>query len=180
MATKTQLEANRANAWRSSGPKTPAGKARSSMNAVKHGLTAKTIVIGDEDPAQFDRLRESLEERFKPRSVMERELTERLAGIAWRLRRIPAFEAAILETRCAQADDYVPSWGHDAPIIGHALIQDGQNNDALGKLARHEAALMNQFTRTVQLLNFLQSQDLSEDEQVIDAALVPSKDRDAA
>jgi hypothetical protein len=105
---------------------------------------------------------------------------ERLAGIAWRPRRIPAFEAAILETRCAQADDYVPSWGRDAPIIGHALIRDGQNNDALGKLARHEAALMNQFTRTVQLLNFLQSQELAEDEQVIDAVSIPSRNRDAA
>jgi hypothetical protein len=178
MATKTQLEANRANAWRSSGPKTPAGKARSSMNAVKHGLTAKTIVIGDEDPAQFDRLRESLEERFKPRSVMERELTERLAGIAWRLRRIPAFEAAILETRCAQADDYVPSWGHDAPIIGHALIRDGQNNDALGKLARHEAALMNQLTKTLKALHFIQSQPPAEDATVIDIIADPSKGSD--
>jgi hypothetical protein len=112
--------------------------------------------------------------------VMERELVERLAGIMWRLRRVPAFEAAILEARCAEVDYYLCSWAQDTPTIGRALIQDGKHYDAIGKLARHEAALMNQFTRTVQLLNFLQSQDLSEDEQVIDAALVPSKDRDAA
>ena len=69
MATKTQLEANRANARRSTGPKTASGKARSSMNGLKHGLTAETIVIGDEDPAQFERLRKALEERFEPRSA---------------------------------------------------------------------------------------------------------------
>jgi hypothetical protein len=145
------------------------------LNAVKHGLTAKTIVIGDEDPAQFELLRKALEERFKPRSVMERELTERLAGIAWRLRRIPAFEAAILETRCAQADDYVPSWGRDAPIIGHALIRDGQNNDALGKLARHEAALMSQLTKTLKALHFIPSQSPAKDSDLIDITAAPSE-----
>jgi hypothetical protein len=141
---------------------------------------AHIVIIGDEDPAQFERLREALEERFKPQSVIARELTERLAGIAWRLRRIPAFEAAILEIRCAEADDSVASWEPDAPTIGRALIRDGNNSDALGKLAPHEAALMNQFTRTVQLLNFLQSQELVEDEQVIEAVPISSNDRNAA
>jgi hypothetical protein len=178
MATKTQLEANRANARRSSGPKTPEGKARASMNAVKHGLTAKMIVIGDEDPAQFEILRKVLEERYEPSSLLERELVERITGILWRLRRVPALEAAILETRCAQADDYVPSWGHDAPIIGHALIRDGQNNDALGKLVRHEAALMNQLTKTLKALHFIQSQPPAEDATVIDIIADPSKGRD--
>lgn len=179
MATKIQLEANRANARRSTGPKTPSGKARSSMNAVKHGLTAKKIVIGDEDPHQFDLLREAIEERFKPRSVMERELTERLAGIAWRLRRIPAFEADILETLCAKADYYPSPSTQNAPIMARALILDSKENQALGKLARHEAALMNQFRRTVQMLHFLQSQELGDDGQVIDAMLAPSTDNAA-
>lgn len=64
--------------------------------------------------------------------------------------------------------------------MGPALIWDGQNSDALGKLARHEAALMNQFTRTVQLLHFLQSQEFAEDEEVIDAASITSNGRNAA
>mgnify|MGYP001828964736 CR=1 FL=1 len=179
MPTKIQLEANRANAQRSTGPKTPSGKARSSMNAVKHGLTAKKIVIGDEDPHQFDLSREAIEERFKPRSVMERELTERLAGIAWRLRRIPAFEAEILETLCAKADYYPNLSTQNAPIMARALILDSKENQALGKLARHEAALMNQFRRTVQMLHFLQSQELGDDGQVFDAMLAPSTDNAA-
>ena len=110
---------------------------------------------------------------------MERELVERLAGIAWHLRRIPAFDAAILDTRCAEADGFVPSWAQDTPTIGRALIQDGKHNDALGKLARHEAALMNQFRRTVQMLHFLQNQELGDDGQVIDAMLAPSTDNAA-
>jgi hypothetical protein len=59
MATELQLEANRPNYVRSTGPKTPSGKVRSSMNVCKHGLTAQTIIIGDEDPAQFDALPQS-------------------------------------------------------------------------------------------------------------------------
>jgi hypothetical protein len=170
MATKTQLEANRANARRSSGPKTPAGKARSSMNAVKHGLTAKMIVIGDEDPAQFELLRKALEARYEPSSLIERELVERLAGIIWRLRRIPRFEADIIEARCTETRAFVPSRMQGAPAMGRALIWDGQNNDSLGKLSRHEAALMNQLTKTLQMLHFIQNQRAAEDEVVIEVS----------
>src|SRR6516164_5617909 len=102
MSTVNQLSANRANARQSTGPKTLSGKARSSMNACKHGLTARTVVIGEEDPAQFDALRQAFEEEFEPRSIMERELVERLAGIVWRLRRMPKFEAALIEAHCYQ------------------------------------------------------------------------------
>ena len=77
MPTERQLEANRANSVRSTGPKGLLGKARSSMNACKHGLTAQTVVIEDEDPAQFDVLRDALQEEFDPHSLMERELVER-------------------------------------------------------------------------------------------------------
>ena len=179
MATKIQLEANRANARRSTGPKTPSGKARSSMNAVKHGLTAKKIVIGDEDPHQFDLFREAIEERFKPRSVMGRELTERLAGIAWRLRRIPAFEANILETLCAKTDYYSSTSPQNAPIMAQALILDSKENQALGKLTRHEAALMNQLTKTIQMLEFIQGQRPAEDTAVIDIIAAQPKGSDS-
>ena len=54
------------------------------MDAVKHRLTAKTVVIGDEDPAQFELLRKAFEERFDPQSMIERELVEQLASIFWR------------------------------------------------------------------------------------------------
>ena len=67
MASDKQLIANRANAMRSTGPKTAAGKGLSRMNAHKLGLTAETIVIGDEDPKAFDTLRSALEEDYNPR-----------------------------------------------------------------------------------------------------------------
>jgi hypothetical protein len=179
MATKTQLEANRANARRSSGPKTPAGKARSSMNAVKHGLTAETIVIGDEDPAQFELLRKAFEERFDPQSVIERELVERLAGIFWRIRRIPRLEAAIIEIRrneISYLDLPKETTSTECDVItALALTDDGRYYNTLGKLTRHEAALMNQLTKTLQMLHFIQGERPAEDATVIEIIADPSK-----
>ena len=66
MSSQRKLEANRMNAKRSTGPRTSPGKLRSSMNARKHGLTGKSIVIGDEDPKEFDAFRAALEHDFQP------------------------------------------------------------------------------------------------------------------
>src|SRR5262245_6755641 len=97
MASEKQVVANRANGKRSTGPKTVAGKALSRRNAYKHGLTAETIVIGDEDPKAFDMLRAELQDEHNPRPGIESELVERLAALMWRMRRIPVFEAALIE-----------------------------------------------------------------------------------
>src|SRR5215510_729773 len=99
IVSKRQLEANRLNARRSSGPITQEGKKRARMNALRHGLTAKNIVIGDEDPKEFEDLRTKLDHDLQPKTALEGELLERLAGLLWRLRRVPAIEAAIVKAR---------------------------------------------------------------------------------
>jgi len=94
-----RAEANRINAQRSSGPRTELGKSRSKMNALKHGLSAKKIVIGDEDPKEFEALRAALERDWQPETAFESELVDQLAGLFWRMRRVPAIEAAIVKAR---------------------------------------------------------------------------------
>jgi hypothetical protein len=98
-----RAEANRINAQRSSGPRTELGKSRSKMNALKHGLSAKKIVIGDEDPKEFEALRAALERDWQPETAFESELVDQLAGSLWRLRRVPAIEAAIVRAREEEA-----------------------------------------------------------------------------
>jgi hypothetical protein len=166
VASEKQQEANRANAKRSTGPKTVAGKALSRMNAHKHGLTAETIVIGDEDPRAFDMLRAELEEEHNPRPGIESELVERLAVLMWRMRRIPIFEAALIEVRRERvaSDKRMASMilspfkdeeRKETPYENTALaFQSSQQT--LGTLFRYEAALMNAFNRTLQQLLFLQ------------------------
>ena len=92
-------EANRANAKRSTGPTTELGKSRSKMNALKHGLSAQKVVIGDEDARDFEALRAALERDWQPDTALEREWIEQLTGIFWRLRRVPAIEVAIVKAR---------------------------------------------------------------------------------
>lgn len=102
MTSTEQLEANRANAQRSSGPQTAVGKANSSRNALKHGLCAKTIVIGDETPGQFEELREAVRSYYGPTTTLAHEAADRHAATLWRLRRIPAIEAACAEAASEQ------------------------------------------------------------------------------
>lgn len=71
----------------------------------RHGLTAKMIVIAGEDANQFEKLRADLIDEHDRQSALECELVERLAGILWRLRRVPFFEAAIIDARQAQVSD---------------------------------------------------------------------------
>jgi hypothetical protein len=81
MRSKQRLEANRANAKRSTGPSTEPGKARSKMNALKHGLAAKAVVIDGEDPREFEALRAGLERDFDTQTMTEQELVGDLAAL---------------------------------------------------------------------------------------------------
>ena len=99
MTSNKQLHANRANATKSTGPRSQGGKARSRLNSRKHGLTAKMLIIVGENADDFDQLRAELLAEHDPQSALECELVERLAGILWRLRAVPFFEAAIIDAR---------------------------------------------------------------------------------
>ena len=178
MASKNQVVANRANAKRSTGPRTEAGIALSRMNACKHGLTAETIVIGDEDPKAFEKLRAELEEEYNSLPGNESELVERMAVLIWRLRRIPVFEAALIEARRAEVAHWISVQelrnGPRDKCLGHALIADSESNDTLGKLSRYEAALMNAYNRTLQQLLFLQDRRARDEHESQVVEILPS------
>jgi len=87
MATKKQVQANRKNANKSTGPKTPEGKAKSAQNATTHGLTASSDVIKGESQEQFDAQRNRLFDELAPQTLIQEILTDRIATLAWRLKR---------------------------------------------------------------------------------------------
>lgn len=100
MTSQKQIESNRRNALRSTGPRTPEGKAASRSNALQHGLTAAAqVVIAGEDPGQYARLLESIRIEYAPSSEFAVHLVEQLAQQLWRLRRVPRFESALLAWR---------------------------------------------------------------------------------
>jgi hypothetical protein len=96
-SSERKCEANRLNALKSTGPKTAEGKARASQNAVKHGLTAASPVVLDEDPEAFAAFAREMTADLKPRGAIQRTLVERIVFIAWKLRRVPDVEARLLE-----------------------------------------------------------------------------------
>jgi len=72
------------------------GKAQSSRNAIKHGLTARNALLADEDPEEYSRLQEAFVAELAPEGALELELVDGITSTAWRLRRVPIFEAALM------------------------------------------------------------------------------------
>jgi hypothetical protein len=93
MTTHKQIAANQANAQRSTGPKTEAGKAASSKNAVKHGALSSIAVAEHEDAALFESMLAALVKEHEPATTIEHQLVERLAVLFWREIRLAKAEA---------------------------------------------------------------------------------------
>ena len=96
MTSFRQIEANRRNARLSTGPVTEEGKRRSRQNAVRHGLTAETVIVALEDAADYKTFEAAIIADYDAQSVVERELVLRLASLLWRLRRATTMETAVI------------------------------------------------------------------------------------
>jgi hypothetical protein len=95
MSSSAQIHANRANAELSTGPTTPEGKAKSSLNAVKTGLTGRTVLLAAEDAAAYQKHIQGFFDGYKPSTAAEEALVQSVADTEWRLLRIPALEMGI-------------------------------------------------------------------------------------
>jgi hypothetical protein len=105
MTTQKQIDANRENAKRSTGPMTEAGKARSRLNSMTHGLTAEVLVTRDEEPDTFSELRDDLMEQYSPRTATAFHLVDRMAATLWRLRRAAVCETGIFDYRLEEVHE---------------------------------------------------------------------------
>jgi len=97
MTSFRQIEANRRNAGKSTGPNTEEGKRRSRCNAVRHGLTAETVIGALEDAQDYDAFQAAIIADYDAQSAVERELVLRLASVLWRLRRATTMETGLFE-----------------------------------------------------------------------------------
>ncbi len=95
MSTDAQIAANRRNAQLSSGPASETGKATSSLNALKTGLTGRTVLLPSEDATAYAAHVARCEAQWQPAADPERSLVQALADTEWRLLRIPSLEAGI-------------------------------------------------------------------------------------
>ena len=102
MSSVRQIEANRRNAQLSTGPVTDEGKQRSRQNAIRHGLTAETVISSLEDEDDYAAFEMAVTADFDAQSAVERELVLRLASLLWRLRRASAIEAGLFNIQARE------------------------------------------------------------------------------
>jgi len=98
MSSIRQIEANRRNAFKSTGPTTPEGKQCSRCNAIRHGLTAETVIGVLEDSEDYQAFEAAVISDYDAQTAVERELVLRLASILWRLRRATGIESALFSS----------------------------------------------------------------------------------
>ena len=95
MTSLKQIEANRCNAGKSTGPITQEGKLQSRCNAVRRGLTAETVIGALEDAEDYKAFEAAIIADYDAQSAVERELVLRLASLLWRLRRATTIETGL-------------------------------------------------------------------------------------
>jgi hypothetical protein len=108
MAAEKQIAANRQNAQKSTGPQTEHGKRKSRRNAVRHGLTAETVIDVIEEAADYEALAAAINADFRPATNFELELIARLISLLWRLRRTTAIESGLLGLEVLRSRRSVP------------------------------------------------------------------------
>src|SRR5215472_14502837 len=96
MSTLKQIEANRRNGQSSTGPRTEAGKAASSRNALKSGIFSNREILPDEDPAELEALKQEYHDYFQPATPDERDLVDDLVSYSWQKRRFRRMEAVMI------------------------------------------------------------------------------------
>ena len=108
MSSFKQIEANRRNALKSTGPTTPEGKQRSRCNAIRHGLTAETVIAVLENSDDYEAFERTVISDYDAETAVERELVLRLASVLWRLRRATGIESGLFES--VIEDAHKPEW----------------------------------------------------------------------
>jgi hypothetical protein len=168
----TRTARNRANASHSTGPKTEAGKKRSSLNALRHGLTGHTIVLPEEDLAAYHVFTQQFFDDYKPVGVLETQYVQIVADTSWRLNRMPALEHNLMALGFSEHEHRE---AHPAPVITEALRD---RTRALNAISMHGERLSRQLERTVQRLQNLQSQRrATEASQLSEAAALLQMDK---
>src|SRR6516165_9847555 len=99
MTTQAKIEANRRNAQKSTGPRTKEGKDKVRLNALKHGLTATTVVLPHEDAEAYQQRENAWTRELSPRGELGRYLAQRAVRISWQLDRADEHERARLAAR---------------------------------------------------------------------------------
>src|SRR5580700_1588426 len=170
MTSEKQIDANRRNALLSTGAKTEAGRNRSRMNALRHGLTGQVTTMTDEDRAAHDQFSKALMKDLAPDGAMETQLAQRVATDSWRLNRISAIEDNLFALgqlqNAGQACPDVPQL--DAALTSaHVFTQESKQ---LQLLTLYEQRINRSIQKNLAILQQLQATRKAEHETAMQEA----------
>ncbi len=148
----SSISINKANAQHSTGPKTESGKQRSSLNALRHGLTGQIIVLPSDDLKAYQRHVESFVAEYRPKGPTESNLVQILADTVWRQHRVAALENNVLSLGIVGQPDAQDDVQQALAIAASLESQ----TKALANLSLHGQRLSRQFEKTLALLQELQ------------------------
>ena len=174
MLSLKQLAANRANAKKSTGPKTEEGKKRSSLNALRHGLTGQVSLMTDEDRAAHDAFSKGIIDDLKPVGAMELQLAQRIATDSWRINRLAAFEDNIY---CMWHDTNLPNESNH-PQIDTACSQTQtylHKSEELNRLSLYEQRLNRSIQKNMAMLKQLQKERKAEQQSQVTQKKQPAR-----
>jgi hypothetical protein len=143
----SRTETNKANAQHSTGPKTPEGKQRSSLNALRHGLTGQIVVMPHEDLAAYQRHVKALNDEYNPQGHTEALLVQAIADATWRLNRVASTEATLQAVAGANQPD---------PVQEAIAASTASQSKGMSSLSIHGERLSRQFERSLKQLRELQ------------------------
>jgi hypothetical protein len=166
-----QIEANRRNAQQSTGPRSDAGKQKSSLNALRHGLTARVVVLPTEDLAAYQRFSAEYLADLAPETFAERQSAQTIIDTQWRLNRIRGLEDGMLALgHYGPEGDIDP--GH--PQIHAALTAAAayrEHSQAFVNLSMHEQRLNRTLTNATTTLGDLKAKRTSARQAALDTAI---------
>jgi len=166
MATEAQIHANRLNGQRSTGPRTPQGKAVVAQNAVKHGLSGRLDVIKGEDQTESELHREAMLGDLAPVGPVESMLAERVASLAWRLQRVERIQNEVFDALLADRSSPLaklvqslspkgagrPEGGAEGEgdlVLGRVVLKDFSNSRVLDRLLMYERRIEHSLYKTM-------------------------------
>ena len=168
-----RIAINRANARKSTGPRTEAGKQRSSLNALRHGLTGQTVVLPTEDHSAYQRHSKSFLDEYHPKDATETQLVQSLIDTSWRMNRAAAVETNLFSLGITEMEDRLHANHPEAEAALAMALAFREHMRAFANISINSQRLARQFERTLAQLRQVQAdRRAAEERQLKEAAKI--------
>jgi hypothetical protein len=168
--TSDRAAVNKANAQHSTGPRTEAGKQRSKLNALRHGLTGQTVVLPTEDHSAYQRHSQSFLDEYRPQGATETQLVQSLIDSAWQLNRASAVETNLFSLGITEMENSIRANHPEAEDALAMALAFREHNRAFANIGVYRQRLTRQFERTLVLHRQIQAERRKNEKRQLDQA----------